>query len=946
MGGWEGGDGGARGARGPAAPRGGMPDWYEQAAPPLSRPTAGRGRNGPGGPAAGARWDDDLSDPSELSGWRERQAQARAEGRSTPARPRPAGPAGPPPRLPAEGRGVDGPPPRRPAGGRGADGPPPRRPPDGRGVDGPPPGQPGGGWAVEGPPPRRTAAGPTTRVPTMPPGPAGAPVARAPAGAPDQIDRLGPMDPAGFAGTPSRVPAGVPERSFDTAPTGPVGLVGSGGPVGLAGAGRGPTGVGGPGAQVLDRGWEAPSAPPAWEQDDELDDVDPAGDRASRSRRGGRGATPEARPEPAPRPELPYVGGFDGLRAVCLLAILAFHQGFGFARGGFLGISSFLTLSGFLLTTLALAEWSQSGRLELGRMWESRGRRLFPALLVTIGLVVVLQATLRVGAGPGFRADVLAAVGQVLNWHFVISGDGFDSVLINPSPVQHLWALSLLVQLTVVLPLLFVGLMRVTGKRWRVAGATVALAAAGSFAAAWFAAGRSGNDGIAYYGTHTRAGELLVGAVLAFAVLSPRVRRAIASPGGVKAVRYGAPLALVGLAVLWTTTSLYSTNLFGGITALNAVLTAWVVFAVTLPGPAATALGSLPLRTIGKVSFAAYLLHWPLFLLLDGDRVGIDGLALFAVRLAATLAGGALLTYGVERPFRRGVRLPRPRLALALGVCAALVAAAALVLPEQPPAGVSLAVDDGSGAGDLDVVVPGGTSTASIALVGGSLAGDLPPGFEAWNAKHTDEQVTVHTHISDGCPLSGPGPVRIAGEVMGDDLECVGFGPRLPELLSAAHADAVVVVPGVGDLGEREIDREWLHLGDPVYDAWLVDRLGALADTLADAGVPVLWATSPHVRLAPGGDVEGYWSDLPENDPARVDRLNEIIRHVVADREDFVVADMQDWAQRLPQGEFGAADRAEGTGLTETGAARAAAWLTPEVLEVLGIERAPADDAG
>jgi hypothetical protein len=99
------------------------------------------------------------------------------------------------------------------------------------------------------------------------------------------------------------------------------------------------------------------------------------------------------------------------------------------------------------------------------------------------------------------------------------------------------------------------------------------------------------------------------------------------------------------------------------------------------------------------------------------------------------------------------------------------------------------------------------------------------------------------------------------------------------------------------------------------------------------------------VRLAPGGDLEGYWSDLADNDPARVDRLNEIIRRVAAGRDDVTVVDLQSWAQRLPGGEFGPANRAAGRGLTEAGAARAAAWLTPQVLEVLGIEAEPDEAA-
>jgi peptidoglycan/LPS O-acetylase OafA/YrhL len=681
-------------------------------------------------------------------------------------------------------------------------------------------------------------------------------------------------------------------------------------------------------------------------EDDRYDDGrhdDPAGGQAGgRRSRPGRAAPASA---PGPRPELPYVGAFDGLRAVALLGVLAFHQGFEVARGGFLGISSFFTLSGFLVATIALAEWAQNGRLALARFWEHRARRIVPALVFTIAVIVVLQTTLRVGAGPGFRGDVLAALGQFLNWRFALDGDGFASVLTDPSPVQHLWSVSMLAQVTVVLPLAFVGVMRVTGKRWRTAGAVFALAAVASFVVASMAADRAGNDGLAYFGTHTRIGELLVGVVLAYAVLSPGIRRAIETPAGVRSVRYGAPLALVALAWLWHSTSLYSTNLFGGITALNAVLTAWVIFAVTMPGPAGTALGSLPLRTMGKISYAAYLLHWPIFLLLDEDRIGFDGPLLFLARVAATLGAAALLTYGLERPFRTGLSLPRPSLALALGVSAALVAAATLVLPEQPPAGVTLSIDDGNGAGDLDVVVPSGDGVATIALVGGSLATGLPQGFESWNSENPGEQVRVHTHIGADCPLSGPGPVRLAGETIGEGTDCVGFAPRLPRLLDEADADALVVVPGTADLGAREIDRQWSHLGDPVYDDWLAQRLDDLADTLEGANVPVLWATGLHVRLAPGGDVEGDWTDVADNDPARADRLNEIIRAVASGRDGFTVIDLEAWAQRLPRGEFGADNRAEGRDLSEAAAIRAAAWMAPEVFEVLGIGADAESDA-
>jgi peptidoglycan/LPS O-acetylase OafA/YrhL len=695
------------------------------------------------------------------------------------------------------------------------------------------------------------------------------------------------------------------------------------------------------GTQVLDRGWADPSAAPYLDEPDldadgELapEDDDQGDDRG----RTGRGAARASRAQTSgPRPELPYLAGLDGLRAVALLAILAFHQGFASVRGGFLGISSFFTLSGFLVATLCLAEWAQDGRLALGRFYETRAKRLLPLLVFTVALVVVLQTTLRVGTGPGYRGDVLAALGQVLNWRFALSGDGFASVLTDPSPVQHLWAMSLLIQITVVFPLVFVGLMRLSGRRWRVAGGVFALATVGSFVLASRTAQRAGNDGFAYYGTASRAGELLVGVVVAYAVLSPRIRGLLETDRGVSVLRWGTPVALVGLAWLWHATSIYGANLFGGVTAANALLTSWLILALMTPGLLSGVLGSLPLRTVGRISYAAYLVHWPLFLVIDDSRLDLPGPALFGVRVAATLAAGAALTYGLERPLRR-LALPRLNLAAGLAGATAVVALAAIVLPQQPPPGVSLAIGSGAsatGPGALDVVVPQGPEDASVALVGGSLAGSLAPGFEAWNETSRNDQIRVATHVAADCPLAGAGPVHLAGATVGDDDACVAFAPRLPKLLDAAKPDVIVVVPGVGDLGDRRIDGRWRHLGDPVFDTWIRQRLSDLADQLGSQGAPVVWTTALPVRLAPAaGGVNGY-ANVAANDPVRTDRLNEIIHDVVRDRPHTTLLDLDAWAQQLPRGgEFGADTRAEGRDLTPAGAEAAAAWLVPQLVDI------------
>ena len=306
--------------------------------------------------------------------------------------------------------------------------------------------------------------------------------------------------------------------------------------------------------------------------------------------------------------------------------------------------------------------------------------------------------------------------------------------------------------------------------------------------------------------------------------------------------------------------------------------------------------------------------------------------------MAATLAVAVGATYVVEQPFRERLRMPRLKLAGLLGASTVVLVAAVLVLPVQPPLNVSLTIDDGNGPGDLDAVAPsGGSEVGTIALVGDSLAASLTPGFETWDTEHTDQQIRVDTHVTEDCPTSARGPAHLAGETIGEQAACVGWEPRLPRLLDRSDPDAIVVVAGIDDLGDREIDREWRHLGDPLFDEWLAGQLEALADRLAEPGVPVLWATVPHVRM-PGAD--GDWTRVPDNDPGRVERLNELIRSTVAGRDGFEVVDLQAGMQELPRGgEFSTDDRQDGKTLTEAGADRMAAWLAPRVLEALGAEQ-------
>ena len=146
----------------------------------------------------------------------------------------------------------------------------------------------------------------------------------------------------------------------------------------------------------------------------------------------------------------------DGLRAVAVMAVLLYHSRFVWAQGGFLGVSTFFTLSGFLITSLLLREWGHAGWLDLRRFWRRRFRRLLPASWLTLLLVIGMGAlgvwdTQQLRA---LRGDVPFALLEVLNWHFIAQGRAYGAQFAAPSPLEHFWSLAVEEQFYLVLPVL------------------------------------------------------------------------------------------------------------------------------------------------------------------------------------------------------------------------------------------------------------------------------------------------------------------------------------------------------------------------------------------------------------------------------------------------------------------------------------------------------------
>ena len=171
-----------------------------------------------------------------------------------------------------------------------------------------------------------------------------------------------------------------------------------------------------------------------------------------------RAREPGPRTVPARPVQLPGNGrvpALDGIRALAVLAVLAFHGGMPWARGGFLGVDAFFVLSGYLITSLLLTEWQRTGRIAMLAFWARRARRLLPALLLLV-LTVALTARYLVPVEEQrqLRGDGLGALFYVANWRMVLRGGDYFANTAGPSPLEHTWSLGVEEQFYLVCPLL------------------------------------------------------------------------------------------------------------------------------------------------------------------------------------------------------------------------------------------------------------------------------------------------------------------------------------------------------------------------------------------------------------------------------------------------------------------------------------------------------------
>lgn len=356
-----------------------------------------------------------------------------------------------------------------------------------------------------------------------------------------------------------------------------------------------------------------------------------------------------------------YVSGLDGLRTLAVAAVLLYHLSVPGFVGGLLGVGVFFTLSGYLITTNLMRSWDERGSLGLSTFWLRRFRRLMPAVILTLSAVLILTAALkRKDLGTTFW-EALSSLFYVNNWHVIFQKKSYFDNFGGPSPLSHMWSLSVEEQFYLLWPLLLLALLTIFRSRLGALAGTLLLTV-GSFALMWFLAHPVGDNTRVYEGTDTRAGGLLVGAMLALWLSSRKHDGKTVLPN-LHFANLAGLLGLGGVLSLILLVPQESTFLYNGGIALLSISTVLVIFAVLHQKSVwAHVLGFAPFRWIGERSYGIYLWHMPVIAFmpqvwLEKHRLWATlitvGVSVLIAALSWRLVEDPIRKHGIVEPIRK-----------------------------------------------------------------------------------------------------------------------------------------------------------------------------------------------------------------------------------------------------------------------------------------------------
>ena len=584
-----------------------------------------------------------------------------------------------------------------------------------------------------------------------------------------------------------------------------------------------------------------------------------------------------------------YRPALDGIRAVAVLAVIAYHLGYGRVRGGFLGVDVFFVLSGYLITSLLLSEHARTGAIDLVAFWYRRARRLLPALFL---MLIVVSIWIGISS-PAFelemrREDILWTLFYGANWHYIATGQDYFAQFASASPLRHTWSLAIEEQFYVAWPLI-VGTALWLGRRRPAVVGAICVAGIALSVAAMAALYDPGDPSRAYYGTDTRMHELLVGALLAVVLHSYAGKRAM-----VLAARAAPALAVaagLGLVVMFARLSDTDALYYRGVSLLVALEAAALVWSVEVAprSIAARVLSLRPVAWVGRISYGLYLWHWPVILAVTARRgpfwllpgsFGLNG-----ERLALTFAIATASFYLLEQPIRRG-RMPvlGPSVRrFAIAALVAIVAVGGTAYWQTSAASPETVSHEVPNCPHFQICVrrQGAAGAPVVAVIGDSIARSLDPGFMDLAHAHG---WTYVLEASDGCRVSTL-LTSSEGVIKPGYQHCHDNVPGLErDLLATWHPDLIVVIDRV-ERTEAMVDGRPLEAGTPEFGVVSTQALTDFARLMTAGGSRLVFLELPPV--VPDGCLvpsQFYAAQcrVPVNSDAVTNQANSIFRAVAA----------------------------------------------------------------
>jgi peptidoglycan/LPS O-acetylase OafA/YrhL len=562
-----------------------------------------------------------------------------------------------------------------------------------------------------------------------------------------------------------------------------------------------------------------------------------------------------------------HIRGLDALRGLAVAAVLAFHANFAGFSGGFLGVSLFFTISGFLITSLVLREVVH-GDLDLRSFWARRARRLLPAACAAVALVV-LAAALGVFDLHKAATDGIFALGYGANWHQLASGQSYANLFSDPSPLLHFWSLAIEEQYYLLFPLLCWWCAKRRHPR-----AALAIALVGVLAISGHAHFEAWNTNRMYYGTDVRIGEIALGALLALVVERWRVLDA-PPPWLRRSVAYLQLPVLV--LVIWVVATTHETSRWlyhGGLLAMALCWTLFVLAAALEAGLIGRLGDARWLVGLGVISYGVYLVHWPLLLAVKPFESGTAN-AVLALGLSVLIAAASYRFF--ERPIRVNAITSHLRRGLVRvgAAVAGVVAVLALFTPALAPAGAARSFGAAPGTSRSHGAT---TDALRVLVIGDSTGGVLGDALVKYADAHPG--IDAANEAMNGCPLSDARAQNMVRQQIWTAVTaaCRHCAARLaadrsfdPDIVLGVFGPTQVADLKLGDHGPAS------NVTHP--DVQNAARAEAAALRSEFPKARFVWMTAPNTFTGNRAIPEGDWLI---NDPTRVAAWNRLVGEFAA----------------------------------------------------------------